>query len=275
MNSQRKKLLVNFNEVLNWLTSNEADLPQEFIEEKTKLNSIVPYIVEQLWYNLKIASYLNKHTNNLFSIPDPIEHLKLLKKIFKIHGIKRWNLWTYFPKREEDFIKKIEEQELYDEGNALARYIMIQKSNSNVLNKYQKKIPKKKDIKATSNVKELVKTVLEKESVEIPKGLPQIENLTQELIDELGLVLFNTYVLKKSNRVLTIFIDKENKKWFHLQPFQAKIYVSGIKSIIQNDYIETKDSDKFIEYIIPDVQLYTKLKFLLNSSYERVLNGGL
>ena len=101
-----------------------------------------------------------------------------------------------------------------------------------------------------------------------------LKNLNQEIIDELELVLFDVSLLKKTNRVLYVFIDKNNEKKYFVAPFAATIYISQRDGVINNDYIEER-TDEFQEYIIQDIKLYTRLKFMLNDSYGRIVNGSL
>jgi gamma-glutamyl phosphate reductase len=99
---------IKFYNIINWLLSQETEIPQEFLDNRSKLNSIVPYLTEQLWLNPKLINYLNKHVNNLYNIPDPIEQLNFLKKIFKLNHITKFDLYQFIPERSPDIIKEIE-----------------------------------------------------------------------------------------------------------------------------------------------------------------------
>lgn len=265
---------IKFYNIINWLLSQEIEIPQEFIDNKTKLNSIVPYLVEQLWLNPKLINYLNKHVNDLHRIPDPIEQLKLLKKLFKINHITKFDLYQFIPERAPDIIKEIEEMELYDENDARAKALMMKKLGI-PFDKYIKPKPQKKNFKATEDDIKIAKTILAQEKMKESKKHSSnfLHNLTQEIIDEKGLILFDVSLLKKTNSVLFIFIDKENKKWYYKKSFAAKIYISKKDNVLNNDYIETITDDHFDQYIITDIKAYTRLKYMLNDSYRRIING--
>ncbi len=276
-----KEQPIKFFEVLNWLFSDE-DIPQRFIDQKTKLNSIVPYITEQLWLNPQLTWYLNLHTNNLYGIPDPIEQLFFFKKLIKIRQLTKLDLWKFIPAHRSDSIKEIEEREGYDEGNARGKEIILRHKigvlASQELYKRQKATKAAVKQATTKEDKEFIKDLLEQEEIQKKKPLERthqisLDNLTQEVIEREGLVLFDVSLLKKTNRILFIFIDKENKKRYYTEPFQAEIYISKKDGIINNDYIENI-TDDFIKYNILDIAQYNKLKYIINDNYKRIINGG-
>ena len=58
-----------------------------------------------------------------------------------------------------------------------------------------------------------------------------------------------------------------------MKPFMAKIFLSNEDCVINNDYIEELTPSKFSGFILKDVKLYMKLKYMLNDSYKRIING--
>jgi len=269
------KNVIKFYEVVNWLFTTD-EIPARFIEQKSKLNSIVPYIVEQLWCNQRLSWYLNEHTNNLYNIPDPIEHLKLLKKLIRNYSITKYDLWQFIPTRGPDLIKEIEERDQLGENDAKEKLRLIQLLGANK-DSYIKVNPTKKNTNLKADLEQVVQAVEHKKKQEAKEALSSDSNflheLNQQVIDDLGLVLFDTTVLKKSNRVLYIFIDKENRKRYYTEGFSAQIYISKKDGVINNDYIEPK-TEEFTKYIINNSSLYSKLKFMLNDNYKRLINGG-
>jgi hypothetical protein len=272
---------IKFYEVLNWLFSTE-EMPQRFKDAKTQLNSIVPYLEEQFWTKPQVVRYLNEHTNDLFNIPAPIAKLELIRKIIKFQGLTKNDLYDYRSQFQPDILKEIEERDDYDEGNARSRLMMIRKKGIDP-SSYIKKAPTKKNIDLNnSEVKATVDFALKKQQekyqVERQQRLAHDERfirvLNQDVIDELGLVLFDISLLKKTNRVLFSFIDARNQKRYYTEPFMAEFYVSQTAGVINNDYIEDLTEDKFHKYAIRDHRLYTKLKFILNNNYKRIVNGG-
>jgi len=280
---QRTKKPIKIYELINWLLGQDDKIPERFIDQKTKLNSLVPYITEQLWTNMNLVCYLNKYTNDLFNIPDPIEQLRFLKKLFKIRGIVKWDLFQKMPTFKPDIIKEIMEKEDYDEGNARGKEIMLRLKfgDSASQESYKRQKATKTAVKqaTTQEDKKIIKNILEQEEIKKKKEISKInktiylDNLTQEIIDEQELVLFDISLLKKRNQVLFIFIDKNNHKKYFLMPFAAKIYISKQDGVIHNDYIEAFNPDKFDTYLLSDIKNYTRLKYMLNDSYKRIVNG--
>ncbi len=285
MAKTKPKVTIKFYEVLNWLFSNQEELPETFRHNKTQLDKIVPYLTEQFWAMPDLVSYLNKHLNDLYKIPDSKETLKLLKKIVKTRKLTKRSCWVFIPTREKNLIKEIKERDLLDSGNARAKIMLIKKLNlDSVSGSYFKVAPTKKnstalglkDTKTKTIVKEaLLNDIKIKErvkNVEQSNDSRFLKKLDQSVIDSLELILFDVSLLKKTNRVLFTFIDKNNAKKYFLTPFRADIYLSTKNGVVNNDYIEDKNED-FKHYIINDIKLYSKLKFTLNASYKRILNG--
>jgi hypothetical protein len=263
--------------------SNDDSVPSRFIEQKTKLDNLVHYMTEQFWTHPGIIHYLNKHVNDLYNIPDSMEYLKLIKKIYRLHKFTKFDLLTMYPKFKQDIVKEIEEREGYDEGNARGKEVILRRKFGlvEIPELYKRPTATKAAIKqaSTNEDKELIRNMVEQDkekkmlkTTEIrSKFLPKI---TQELIEERGLIIFDISLLKKTNRVLFTFIDKDNNKYYRIEDFFAKIYISNENCVINNDYIEELIPDKFTEYILTDIQNYTRLKYMLNGSYARILNGG-
>ena len=268
-------------EIINWLFGPSDQMPDSFIIHKTKLNSLVPYISEQFWLLPKAIVYINKHLNELFNIPDPIENLILIKKIIKDQSIVRNQLFQIKPEFNPNFIDVIEKELEYDEGNAKAKATMMYHRQI-PLSTIKKMTPtkanlKKQDPEITKKVHQVLETAKKEELEKIQSSITTdhyiTEKLTQELIDKEELILFDVSLLKKTNRVLFIFIDKNNHKKYYTVPFSAKIYISKQQGIINNDYIETITPEKFNGYRINDIKLYTRLKYMINGSYKKLVNG--
>ena len=280
---QQIKKTVKIYELINWLLGPDDKIPDHFVDQKTKLNSLVPYITEQLWTNINLVHYLNEYTNDLFNIPDPIDQLQFLKKLFKIRGITKWDLFQKMPTFKPDIIKEIMEKENYDEGNARGKEIVLRRKFGAIASheSYKRQKATKAAVKqaTTQADKKFIKDILEQEEIKKKKEIPKvnegiyIKKLTQEFIDENELVLFDVSLLKKRNQVLFIFIDKNNHKKYYLMPFMAKIYISKQDGVINNDYIEELTPKKFNGFILTDIKVYTRLKYMLNDSYKRIVNG--
>jgi len=274
------KQKVKFYEVINWLFV-DSEPPDYF--NSNSLSGVVPYLTEQLWTHPKLVWYLNKHTNDLFKIPDALEQLKLIKKIIRINKITKYDLWTFIPERKKDIVQEIIDREEYDDGNARAKELMLKnnigKQETQQLFQRQKVTRAALKQATTEDDKSLVIEAIQRKIKEEDKVLSKrasvkntLLDINQKVIEEQELVLFDVSLLKKTNRILFTFIDKNNQKVYYTEPFVATIYISTREGVINNDYIEELNDD-FNQYKIKDIGIYTRLKFMLNDNYKRTLNG--
>ncbi len=273
-------ITIKFFEVSNWLFSDTDELPEKFVMNPTKLTSIVPYLTEQFWAMPQLTSYLNKHMNDLYNIPDPLDTLIFLKKIIRQRCLTKASTWNFMPQRKPNLLKEIQARDQLDTGDACAKRMLMQKLGIDSSH-YFKAAPTKKN----TNLNNVVSQGIVKEAIENTKLIQKKKKeeertldsrfltlLNQEVIDEFDLILFDVALLKKTNRVLFTFIDRDNLKRYFIAPFLAEIYLSKKDGVINNDYIETLN-DYFINYLIKDHKLYNKLKFILNNSYKKILNS--
>jgi hypothetical protein len=267
---------IKFYELSNWLFGPSDDLPERL--NTNQINSMASYLPEMFWKSPSLIWYLNKHINNLHKIPTGPDLLIFLRKVVKAAGLGKANTWNFMPRREPDIVKDIQEQFNYDEGNAVGKVLMMKKLGVTE-DRYKRQTATKQAVKKNTSTedKQLVDNVLKIEAKKRRKKLSvsktePIINLTQQIIDEEQLVLFDISLLKKTNRVLFIFIDKNNNKRYYTKQFEAKIYKSLKDGVLNNDYIVDLNEKDFQPYIIKNIGLYNKLKFILNNSYKRILN---
>ena len=269
----KEKIKITFQEVIAWVFSNDP-VPEKFMMNKSKLDSIVPYIQEKLWYNIELSAAIADLVNDLYKIPDSIDLLLFYRDLFRKQGIQKHHFWNYFPKYTTDVIQRIQEVENLGENDARARFKMLVLSG----NKNPDYVKAKPDLKDTGNIndiKEALKVEQSKKDFVIQKVVNTnlyLSHIDQELIDEMELTLFNVKLLKKRNEILMTFIDKEHRKKYYLSPFEASIYVSKSNSVIENDYLISPTDGEFIEYLISDWELLNRLKFAMNANYKSQIN---
>ena len=278
------------NDVLDWAYNQHfpqsvKDFPQELLIFKDEMSSIARYIIEIFQYNPKWLNYLNKHLNHLYVTNDPIEVLIFIKTLILHNKISRYTLFTkYYPQsKREKFIKVA--QELYPlmtnddvishwDLNRRAILKMTYKSNEDRLDEYL--FPgKKRDKSADRELLDEIKKINQQVSLDkIRSDSRFIEDITQEVIDNLELVIFDVTSLEASDQLLYIFIDKDNNKRFYLQDFNFVFYVSKGKRIIDNDYIVSYDELEHIPFAIQNFEVLRNLKFAVNDSYKRFMKKG-
>lgn len=285
-------------DIINWLVSGSQEIPKNFLANSECAKAVeksLVYIPEQLWHIPQAAWYVNKHLNDIENIPRITgkgfeqlrDTLNVFKKIFTFQKISKRQLYQSRFEFRPKLIEAIEQYEGYDEGNAKAKALMM--INLNVpTNRYFKSKATKAEVKKNSSTevkKSIQEAIALKEQKDVQKHLASIpksnesifineDDMCQQLIDEEELILFDVSLLKKRNQILFIFIDKNNHKKYLVKPFAAKIYISNQDCVINNDYIEELNPEKFAGYIITEIKLYTKLKYILNHSYKKILNGG-
>jgi len=234
-------------------------------------------MTEMFWKRPEIIKYLNKHTNDLFNIPDPIEQLLLIKKMINLHGISQLDLYSSGVFSQKCSVTSALENKGLSENDARGKAIMMKRLGihaEDIINKKATKASVRKN--SSEDIKEVVKKAIEDNQTCSYKSDTSVylSDLTQDIIDEQELILFDISLLKRQNKVLFVFIDKNNHKKYWLVPFRARIYVSQSRGVIHNDYIENLTDTGFQEYIITDIKSYTRLKYMLGNSYKGLVNCG-
>ena len=284
MAKAKTKPSIKFYEVFDWLFSNQ-EMPEKFKMNPNALNGIVPYITEQFWVIPQLTSYLNKHINDLHVIPDPIETLMLLKKIIinrRLTKTKCWNFRIDFAgsQRQAKLLQELQDRDQLDDGNSRAKRMLMSKLGIDS-SQYFKVAPTKKNIDLNNNVSKIIikdaiankrhQDKIKKEEARVNDSR-FLKDLNQGIIDDLELIIFDVSLLKKVNKILFTFIDRDNLKRYYMVPFAAEVYLSKKNGVINNDYIEDLNDEDFTKYLIKDFKLYNRLKYMLNKSYSRTLN---
>jgi len=273
-----KKPKISYSQVLReinqYIYSSSSELSSDIFNNKGILNQIVNFYYEQLWLhpkvNIILDRYLNRKEMNIMLF-NTIEKLDFIKLVINQNNISSFNLFKYFPKR--DTIKIIEgisriKNIPFKEAKAfyINRSILNPKEILSILNK-----------EIDENDKLILQELIKQEPVEETTVISEtsdssfLPELTQEVIEQYRLNLFDIQILKKTNQALFIFIDKDNKKRYYLEPFEARIYMNIQTGILNNDYFIDKDNPKMeiIEYLITDEKLLQKLKRSVTTQFEK------
>jgi len=274
------------NDVVNWLYDNQLiTFPEHWRPFKTEITSLSRYVPKIFQTNLKAIYMVNKNCNHLYFSNDPFEVIMFYKTIVQQLGLQfydRYNIYPEFSIRQS-FIKEVL---LIDPGwhtkDAIAIYEM---NNHNVFHdtKYVSnkdrlglhKDPKKYKEELINNHREVLESFEERDlkivDVNDTRFLPE---LTQEVIDEFELVIFNVKSLPNRNQILFIFIDKDDNKRFYVEDFKFTFFVSNVSSIIHNDYIEQFDLNKHVPFMVKSFEILRNLKFAINESHKKFMKKG-
>jgi len=91
---------ITISSIIKWLLSNDDEIPNEFRLNKSKTRYTLSYLHEYLIMQPKIVLYLNDYINTYDRPIDTFELLNLYKKLFRMAGLIRRDIWNYFPKRD-------------------------------------------------------------------------------------------------------------------------------------------------------------------------------
>lgn len=282
------------NDIVSWLYNNqEVIYPEEWTLFKSDIEFISRFIVKIFQTNLKAIYLINKYNNHLYNNYNPIEVLMFYKTLIQQMGLSFYQRYDAFnaQTKRKDFIKAIQEIDstwhtndcisLYNLNNLgiLSRDGSPYINNADRLAKYldpHKQIVNEKT--KGSEFENLKKIIIENEKINAQLKTANdkrfIKELSQDIIDELELTIFNVKTLPGRNQVLYIFIDKYNNKRFYISDFLFEFYVSGYTNIIDNDYIMPLDEKVHRKFFIRDMDVLKTLKFAVNDNHKRFMKLG-
>lgn len=285
------------NDIVNWLYDNQLiNYPEQWTPFKTQVDSISRYVVSIFQNNLRALHMINKYTNHLYFTNDSFELLIYYKTVVQQLGLVHSERYAKFNSRsiKSKFIKIcLEINPLWHTRDAIGLYMIyelfLRKQHDTLIltdnltsvqivsfyndPKLKAQYFNQKEIQAdlTNRIIELQK---ENDLIQVSNDTRFIKILDQNIIDELELVVFNVKTLPHQNKILFIFIDKDNNKRFYLEDFNYVFYVSNNSNIIHNDYIEDYDDKKHQAFVIRKFDILRTLKFSVNDNYKRFMKKG-
>lgn len=284
------------NDVVNWLYDNQLiEFPIQWLPFKTQIDSISRFIGSTFQNNLKAIYLINTYTNNLYFNNDSFEVLIFYKTIVQQLGLFQSDRYSKFNTRspKQSFIKTcLEINPKWHTKDAISTYILHELSLRGSISldldevfTTQQRItfysdPKAKETYLQKNekvdIKDRIINMQNKDKFnKIANDDRYLKDLNQEVIDELELVIFNIKTLPQLNKILIIFIDKDNNKRFYLENFSYKFYISNQTSIINNDYIESFNESKHRLFVVNDISILKTLKFAVNDNYKKFMKKGI
>jgi dephospho-CoA kinase len=252
-----------------------VDIPELFLYYKNEIKGILWYLHNSFLKKIKFIKLLNEHANNLYDYNNELQILQFYKFLIQQQGIQRYDLMQYFPKKNyrKEFVQRMDELKLADTGNANSMFELISAGvfgQLSIPTLIEKSFGEKVEANDTTvNREEILSILKENENDKLLKDEKVIKELSQEIIDELELTLFNVKTIKNKNLVLYIFIDKNNLKRYYYEPFEYTFFVSINPNIIFNDYLANYDSNLHIAYTFTNFEMVNKFKFLLNDVYKK------
>lgn len=96
-----------------------------------------------------------------------------------------------------------------------------------------------------------------------------LKEVNQEIVDELELSLIDIKMIEKMNKILLVFIDKNNNKKYSLIPFSYEFVISTINAIKYNDYVVNFDPAYHNFYVCFDFATVEKIRMAINKSKDK------
>jgi hypothetical protein len=254
-----------------WRHLYNEDVTPEWVESNEQhIKKYISYAWNVFLDTPRIAKFINNDVNNYsFNNYSLYERVKYLQSIVQQSGVSYTDLRFSFPQFEKR--KSYNDQLKMDTGDIKGLYGLHKLGVINIENQIVQH-DSKKPIKLSKQEKEQIQQVIveydaqQVNSVANENTDEEITHLTQEVIDELELTLFDIMVLDKMDMIMYVFIDKYNKKRVYKEPFTFTFRFSTKSSVIENDYF--LPTDQLHEYTLTSVQEMRRLKQLINQSFE-------
>ena len=264
--------------VLEWMFDGDysCTLPNAFLRRQYKLKPVINNIMQKFRTIPKMQLFMNTHVNNMYSSRSEAEILAFFKSYVQINKIMKNQLdKSWFQKSDrEAMIQKLSETRNSLEGNfgdIVSEYDMIATGRFNDT-LTQSLIEEVKGVQSEDNSRfeeaflEMIQAEQQKKIANDPRF---IKELNQEVIDNLNLTLIDIKTIEKQNKILLIFIDKNNLKKFYLYDFVIEFFISNVFSIIYNDYVVPFDKNYHQSYLCTDFKLMENIRRAINTAKDK------
>jgi len=263
---------IKIGDLISYLFSDVEKIPQEFIEDQKNVSRYVIYLLEYIWHFPKMINYFQKynHLYNREMEQDPLNFLIFFKKVIN-ENINRYQFKAEFFNfyQELQKVKKIEDEAAKQKRQFID--VITEMKIGNLKNQEVKlhEVKEIKNAKKDQNIIDKIKQAQENQ-IESKKDQNKIflKELNEDIINKLELTLIDTFTDEKHNQMIYIFLNKDFKKCYYIEKFEWNFYISKEFSIIQNDYLEPYDPEKFIKYNVYNVWDYNNLRRSINYSYK-------
>jgi len=267
---------IKIGDLISYLFSANDQIPEEFIFQEKNVKKYVSYLFEYIWYFPKMIEYFQKY-NHLYNREiekKPFEFLKFFKQILRENKISRYQFKSEFFNfyQELQKIKKLEDEAAKQKRQVID--VVTELKLAQILNQ-RVKLNEVKNVKKDENIKQKIIKAQKQQEKEISKQTQSkkriLDELNEEIIQELELTLIDVFVDENKNRLIYIFLDKDFKKCYYIEPFNYDFYISKNFGIINNDYLEPYDPEKFIKYTIYNFWDYQRLRKEINNNYKKFM----
>ena len=276
--SGKKESAFTTNDVMKWLfDGGTLDIPLVFMKNNTTLKNHVKNIAPKFRTIPRIMNLFNEHLNKLYDKRTGAEILEFLKSYIQQHKINiQWldNNWYKKDQREQYFEHHLDASGALETsiGDLSEEYQMFMTGSFNdrkeLITKWVSVFEDPNVIEDSfqDNVEELLIQMNETKHDNDPRFL---KDITQELVDSLSLSLIDIKMIEKLNKILLVFIDKNNNKKYSLIPFSYEFIISTINAIKYNDYVVSFDPNYHKIYVCFDFSTMEKIRMAINKSKDK------
>jgi len=256
---------INVTTVINRALS--KNYTREWCEEnKNKIEQAINVVWNTFSFYPQIVKYIDKHANSFqFNTYSTYDKMKFIEMILENSGLTKGDLRFQIPEFEK---RQRYAKAFYELGSRdIAGLYALHKLKIVDLEEDMPKIDQSRPKKLSKEDKEkILKAKEEFEQQKLSNDDVFLPELTQEIIDELELTLYDVHILNDRNQVLYILIDKDNNKRYYVEPFQYQFRYHPEPSIIKKDYF-VPIGDTY-GYIIRDTRSYIQLRQALNNNFK-------
>ena len=276
--SGKKESAFTTNDVMKWLfDGGTLDIPLVFMKNNTTLKNHIKNIAPKFRTIPRIMNLFNEHLNKLYDKRTGAEILEFLKSYIQQHKINiQWldNNWYKKDQRELYLSHHLGKSGNLETsvGDLTEEYQMFMTGAFNdkkeILSKWFQVFEDPNAIEEDfkENVNELLLQMDEKKHDNDPRFLKEVN---QEIVDELELSLIDIKMIEKMNKILLVFIDKNNNKKYSLIPFSYEFVISTINAIKYNDYVVNFDPAYHNFYVCFDFATVEKIRMAINKSKDK------
>jgi len=281
--AKEKAKKITLNDLINYITGS-GSIPDHFLSQEKELKKTIVYLFEAIWRRPKLVNFLSRY-NLLYNDEiqkNPILFLNYLKTIIIDNNISKWDIKSDFFNFYQELnkikdLEKLANQEQLQLVDIIARLKTADKIGESVKLNKAKKIKKKDQNEIKETLKKVFKEQEEKEiklkQEKLNNDSRILKNLNEKIIEELELTIIDTFVDEKQNQIVYIFLDKNSRKKYFIESFVYEFFLSKEFRVIENDYFENYNSEKFIKYTIYSFWDYQRLRSEINKNYKRILNS--
>lgn len=268
-------------DVMTWLFDGnpEVELPYILANRQYKLRGLVNTVMQKFRTMPRMLNFMNGLLNNMYASHSESEILIFMKRYIQINRINKYSLdQSWFKKSDREvFIEKYgATKNDFESGfnDIVAQYDMLctgrfedELSHSMMNLVHNNAARENEEIQVmNSQLEEFFSLEQEAKIASDPRFLKE---LNPEIIQEQSLSLLDIKTIERSNKILLVFLDKNNLKKYFMFDFIYEFVISNMFSIIQNDYVMPFLKEYHQPYLVSDFRVLENLRRTLRDERDK------